>query len=469
MKAMLAAHSHELRLLFELFIAVSFWVAAAALAVASVRDGKIARSTIRDLLHHRGVLALLLLCGALPILLALDISYAAPRDIMQDIVSADEMWHGRSLYPFPMTPQIHAMLEAQPVGWSLGSLIPPLRAQEVRAYELAVSQHWVQAHPPFMSLAIAVPERVLGARLTILLMNLLSLGAIPVIVWMTFQGLGIGASTFKPIAIVAVLLCWSPVHNLLRLGQSGLLLALLITAGWYFLKRDRENWAGVAFGLATALKLYPGLLFLYLLFRSRRALAVALATTAVSFGAIGAIAGWNVFAEYAKTVTFVTDTYQSYDSNYSLLAALLTGAKAVSLPAHWARVVIVPLAVALILPVFLTIAFQRRDDPARDDLCFATLVSLMPLLSPISWQHYWVVLILPLIAAGKWVARRSDSRALIAFCGLCCLLSIPEPVYNEWFFAGCPALCLLGLYTWTLALMAKPGALNRASSPCAAL
>ena len=149
-----------------------------------------------------------------------------------------------------------------------------------------------------------------------------------------------------------------------------------------------------------------------------------------------------MFAEYSKTVEFVTRTYQGYDSNYSLLGAVVAFLGAVGAPESLARPIFIAMAAAMVLA---TVALGARS--RGSDAFYASLVCLMPLLSPISWQHYWVVLLLPVFLLGR-EACREGWRALAVFCLLCALLSIPEPVMNEWCFTGLATLCLIVVWGW---------------------
>ncbi len=452
----------------ELLLATTFWAACAMTLIvcwAGLR-GANSRQLVWQTLNNRVVLVALICGSAATATLAIDMSYAAPRDIMQDIVSADQWWKGSSLYPFPMTEQIHQMLEAQPVRWSLGNLAPALRAREVTAYEITIASHWVQAHPPLMTFAVALPMRLMGARPTILLVNFVSLLALAASVLLLLRGFGVSVSRTRCAAIIALLLGWYPVIYLLRVGQSGLLLLLLMIAGWQFLRKGQPVAAGVAIGLATALKLYPGLLLVYLLLRNRKAFASALGTVAAAFLSVGLLAGWDVFRQYSVTVNFVTETYRNYPSNFSLTGWLTYLSRPTHVSELWTGAIFLVLAAGMMaVPCLLCAAGPGWSEglrPTPDDALYGTLIALMPLLSPIAWQHYWVVLVFPLFIIALRVAEGGDWKMLAAFCCLVALLSIPEPTFNAWtepagaryFLSGAiaktvPTLCLIGTYLWT--------------------
>src|SRR5262249_19214078 len=64
--------------------------------------------------------------------------------------------------------------------------------------------------------------------------------------------------------------------------------------------------------LATALKMYPSLLLVYLLLRHRRAFVSAVVTLLVVVVLIGTLTGWATFAEYAATTRGVVAEYERF-------------------------------------------------------------------------------------------------------------------------------------------------------------
>lgn len=63
--------------------------------------------------------------------------------------------------------------------------------------------------------------------------------------------------------VAAVLVWCEPVWTTLRYGQINLLIAVAVL--WDLTRRENNRWAGVGIGLATAVKLTPGLFVVLLL------------------------------------------------------------------------------------------------------------------------------------------------------------------------------------------------------------
>src|SRR5262249_3355708 len=158
------------------------------------------------------------------------------------------------------------------------------------------------AHPP-AAVALALPLGKLEYRDAHLVWNLItfplflvSLGLIvrelrfPLRVWSIFP------------AVVLLLLC-NPVTAPIGQGQLNFPILFLVTLAWVADRHDRPGWAGVALGVATALKLYPVFLFAYILFarRWRAIFTGALAFLAMN-GAALAILGVDAFRTYREQV-----------------------------------------------------------------------------------------------------------------------------------------------------------------------
>src|SRR5262249_46812217 len=126
-----------------------------------------------------GLFVVVLCLGAMATLsFALYKGLVLPKDIMQDIVSAQETIAGRSLYPEDMSKKIQDRLDSEPEPLSPSRWWPALREKEIEARQEARTLHWVQAHPPFMTLFFAVFVMYLNVAETYALISLLSLVAL---------------------------------------------------------------------------------------------------------------------------------------------------------------------------------------------------------------------------------------------------------------------------------------------------
>jgi len=108
------------------------------------------------------------------------------------------------------------------------------------------------------------------------------------------------------------------------------------------------------------------------------------------------------------------------------------------------------LIIALIVVVSLCLVVGENRNGTlsheRIDLEFALFVSAIPLISPISWFHYFVLLILPIVELCKISLTRNNVRNYAALFLLLMVLSIPPVV-------GQDAVAVLQKVSWRLSLL----------------
>lgn len=242
---------------------------------------------------------------------------------------------------------------------------------------------------------------------------------------------------FSVAAILATGL--EPVRWTFELGQINFLLWALVVVDLAVLGPRRSRFAGVGIGLATAIKLVPGIFILYLLVSRRRrqaivAAAVALATTlivAVVFPADSATF-WGRELFDNKAVGRL-----SWFQNQSLngMIARLTDTDRPS-KALW---------LLLALPVLVWgITRARRAALAGDELTGIALAGLTGgLVSPLTWTHhaFWFIpaalaMVDTAAAPGSEVRTRVLSglrdRRIMVLVVLVIETTLTQSMTNEW-------------------------------------
>jgi len=189
---------------------------------------------------------------------------------------------------------------------------------------------------------------------------------------------------------LALLLVSSPVRSHLRFGQVGLFLVLLVAVD---LLRDRR-WQGVGLGAAIAVKLTPAVFLPWLLVRRQtRALAVAVGTAATSTLA-ALLLLWPSAQEYLWRALWDSDRFGANDipGNQSVRGMLLrTDLDDRTVTLLW-------LASAVVLTVVAVRGARRLEDAGNRLGALGVLAALSIAVSPISWVHHLVFLVLPLSA-----------------------------------------------------------------------
>ena len=324
------------------------------------------------------------------------------------------------------------------------------------AYETHRTEGTHSKYPPFFFLVTAplalLPLGVAGA-IWFLLNTSLSV-ACCVLAVAAFRAPGTGGR-LPPIAYASpgLLAAVVIVTNLSR-GQVNILILFFVCLGLYAFRRGRDLRAGLALGIAVALKLTPLLLVVYLLYR--RAWRVALGT------GIALIVAWAILPALvfgpreAVTVTKswvgVVQTFSEKGvlgegvagvrhTNQSLSAAFhrfFTRSPAdagrtdfylnvASLDYETAAWIVRALSalVLLLLAWFVRGPIGERGADVRWGYEISLVLLAVLIISPISWINHYVVLIVAFAAALEGMRRASpgapDRRLLGRANGLCAL------------------------------------------------
>ncbi|MFC5924751.1 glycosyltransferase family 87 protein [Micromonospora vulcania] len=212
--------------------------------------------------------------------------------------------------------------------------------------------------------------------------------------------------TFTLTVAVLLVLAVESTRETITFGQINMLLVVLILADLLFAVPQGRRWAGVGIGLATALKLFPGIFIVYLLATRRwRAAVVASATAAAATllaAAVAPSASWRFWTRELWDNDRVGRT--DYTGNQSLFG-LLSRFTAPEKPDRliWLLVVAVVAGYGLWRAV--------RATRAGDLVTGLTLTGLVgALVSPITWTHhiYWFVPAVVLLVDAALRADRPD-------------------------------------------------------------
>jgi hypothetical protein len=186
-----------------------------------------------------------------------------------------------------------------------------------------------------------------------------------------------------------------PLVYAIKLGQVGPVLLLLFAIAWRALARP---WPfGVAAGLGTIIKIQPALLVLWALATGRRRAAfVAISVVAVLALAGTVIAGPQSWFDMLAVLGRVSrPVLAENDMGFGRLALLAGATVDVATLVHYANVVLVLLVTAYVV--------LRLPGEAS----FLVVVTASQFVSPVLWDHYALILLLPvawLLERGRWWA-----------------------------------------------------------------
>ncbi|MCU1612515.1 MAG: Alpha,2-mannosyltransferase [Frankiales bacterium] len=289
--------------------------------------------------------------------------------------------------------------------------------------------HFGFTYPPFAALTM-LPLAWVGEALAIQLDVAVSLLLVVLLSWWLMRPLADrhGRPRWFLVALaVPLIYAMEPVRETIGYGQVNLYIVALVVVDLIAIRRGRA-WAGVGIGLATAIKLTPGLFILYLALTGRRRPTVVAVGTSVgaTLLALGVSPGTSV--QFWTVTLFDTARVGRLASahNQSLMGLLARLAD----PGRPSTAVwLLGAGVLLVVGMWRAVRAFRRGD----ELAGITLTGLTScLISPISWNHhlFWVVpavVVLLDVAAGtppapgSWRLLNGRRRATAAVAGAAAL------------------------------------------------
>jgi hypothetical protein len=203
-----------------------------------------------------------------------------------------------------------------------------------------------------------------------------------------------------------------PAQEHARVIQISVWIALAYALAWHWLRRGRDLEAGCMLGLACTLKLFPGLLVLYLLWHRRwRAVAAAVA----AFLAIASVMTWRwglgAWSAFFQQQGAIAQRWLPDVRNASLHGVIrrFFAARCERVPVDDIRATaaIVALSLLLVATACWLSARARRRLPERVafDRSFSLFCVLSAFLNPWIWEHYFYLLILPALVAARAIAE----------------------------------------------------------------
>ena len=232
-----------------------------------------------------------------------------------------------------------------------------------------------------------------------------------------------------------------PVWLTLRQGQINIILWLLVLVDLDAMRRS-SRWSGIGIGIATAIKLVPGLFILWLA-ASKRWRPMALAIGALS---AATALGWALAP--ADSTTYWTDLLWESDRvgsvgdgrNNSVLGVIARILEPGSLRSGvWVLMLVAVLGVALVRSL--------RASRENDFLAVAAIVGCASAVaSPISWTHHLGFLLVALVAF--WIQATTNRAKIVCLLAWLVLVDPGGHGDDPW-MSTVRALMLIGAVCYT--------------------
>lgn len=278
----------------------------------------------------------------------------------------------------------------------------------------------INAHPP-TSILLFLPVARLDYRPALLIWNVASLIMLAGSIWMIRRELGFSFSAWSIVPALSLLLLCRPLVQQLIHGQLNLAMLLLVTGAWAADRRGRPGWAGALVGTAAAVKVFPGFLFLYFAVRRQwRAVIAGGLTVFLLSGTTVAVLGPASFRTYVQDVLPQVERFRSSWFNASLVGFWTRLFDPATLEEHvdplWrsaatARAGIILSWVAIVAAVSWVV--RQAASRLQLDHAFGAAVAGMLLLSPVTWDHGFLLLLIPVAVLWRDPPRSEAAKLLL--------------------------------------------------------
>jgi hypothetical protein len=198
----------------------------------------------------------------------------------------------------------------------------------------------------------------------------------------------------KWVIVLLAGLDWPMVYGI-KLGQVGPILLLTFALGWRFM--DRPRVLGIATAIGTAMKIQPAIIFAWALVTGRRRAVIVGAVFLLVVTALATVvAGPAAWVDQATLLARLSKPIVT-PHNYTpgRIAFELGASESVAWAIQWANWALVGVA--------LLVGIWRVSSVAS----YLAAVVASQMVSPILWDHYALLLVLPvawLLSRGRWWA-----------------------------------------------------------------
>ncbi len=279
----------------------------------------------------------------------------------------------------------------------------------------------VNAHPP-TSVLLALPLAWLDFDGAFLAWNIASLLCLVASLWLMWRGLWPDAPAWGVAPLTVLLLTCHPLREQCRQGQLNFVLLLLLTGAWSGIRSGRARLGGILIGLAATIKVFPVFMLIYFAWRRRWAVVAAGAAamagaTALTVGAMGR----GPYQDYLRSVLPRVQWFRvgwNNASAWGFWSRLFDPAPHVELHLWHTEALYYEPALALgaslltCAGILAAVGWATRPGgrPADEDEPYGLAMTAMLLVAPIVWEHYFVLLLLPLGLAWRGLPQSPSAR-----------------------------------------------------------
>lgn len=285
-----------------------------------------------------------------------------------------------------------------------------------------------------------VPFALLPFSTSIRLFALLLIPLYLSCLWILKTNLKINLPQPQMVFLVGVLLVWYPFVYNLSVVPISLIVVWLLLFAWSMDRRGNHLGAGAVIGIACLIKLFPGLMIFYFLLRRRFKSIVSFCFVILIGGLISlAMVGLEDVVLYVShVIPSDTSSYMISPANFSVagvVSKLFVSSNYIS-PLYQSPTAATIVQIVLSGFIFFLYIFDLRQLPDNlwgDDIAYAISPIAMLLLSPVSWQHFFPILLLPFGLILIALMRKNIPQLRILFLITFIFISLPDLLIGLYF------------------------------------
>ncbi len=324
----------------------------------------------------------------------------------------------------------------------------------VNPYVPNVGLYTPQVYPP-SEFFFFLPFTIFPIDISANVYTCFSLGALIVSLVLLSKTFEIKPLSNTGLLLVGLAFSMFPVKFTLGMGQVNIFILLLLTLGLYFMKRKKDFLSGSMVGMAFIIKLFPVFIPIFFLTHFKMRILYGFLVVLL-FGIIAPL----IFFKQEIYLTFVTSFIELANSwkldyyNQSLSGFLgrSFGTGGVGSMLRFSMSGITSVG------VFIFLLKHRNYNFTDLSFIFGILIAMNLILNTFSWQHHFVLLIIPFYIT-FWYLRKIKARwflyYLLALSYFLVSVNFPNPLdyhllYRSHVFYG--ACLMLGLMIYLLNL-----------------
>jgi hypothetical protein len=325
------------------------------------------------------------------------------RDFFQEWASARNLFSGKPIYQ-PLDSLVRLYLQTDPES---------LKDKYVN----------VNTHPPTAVLLFS-PFGLLDYIQSIMLWNIISLILLAASIMIVFSQLRFSVAYWSILPILTLLLVSNPFRQQMNLGQLNIVILFLVVLTWALDRSKYPCVAGTVLGVATMIKLIPAFLFFYFICTNKwKSFLSGLIVIALGCLITFVLVGREDCFYYLSHVIPESSAMSSGWDNASvagwwhkLFAPGVINGRTVALAdsPSLARAGFLLSALFVILTCFW--ATWTSCHITEHDSIYGLSIIAMLLVSPVSWDHYFMLLLLPMVLVGLNLPRKPIFRWSFFIC-----------------------------------------------------